>query len=282
MDHPEAPHVAVASRVAALFAPLQDVRAVALGGSRGAGGVSWDAGSDIDLEVYTRRDLPLEVRERIARAAGAPEPLGIGRAYWGTADEWLDPATGLVVDATYFDAAWMEDQLDRVLVRHEPGLGYSTCFWHTIRGAVPLHDPDGWLAGLKATADVPYPDRLRRNVIGHNLGALRGFPSAWEVQVAKAAGRGDAVAVNHRLAGLLASYFDVLFALNRVPHPGEKRLIEAAERSCPRRPDGMRSGLESLLASSAAGLERMPGLVARLLDALEAVVDADPDLDLGR
>jgi hypothetical protein len=29
------------------------------------------------------------------------------------------------------------------------------------------------------------------------------------------------VSLNHRTAALLASYFDVLFALNRVHHPGD-------------------------------------------------------------
>ncbi len=270
--NPTTPHLALAERVSAVFAPLPEVVAIALGGSRGAGGIAFDDRSDVDLEIYTRGDIGLEVRRRIVMAAGAPSPDCVGRSYWGAADEWPDAATGLVVDASYFDAAWMSDQLDRILVRHEPSLGYSTCFWHTIRGAAPLHDPDGWLAGLQARADVPYPEALRRNVIAHNRGALRGFPSAWEVQVEKAAVRGDLVSVNNRVAGLLASYFDVLFAFNGVPHPGEKRLVEAVARRCPRRPDGMAADVEAVLAAASMDLAGLPRRVARLLDALDGLL----------
>lgn len=38
------------------------------------------------------------------------------------------------------------------------------------------------------------------------------------------------MSVNHRVAGLIASYFDVLFALNRETHPGEKRLLAKANQ----------------------------------------------------
>ena len=51
--------------------------------------------------------------------------------------------------------------------------------------------------------------------------------------------RGDLVSLNYRVAALLASTFDILFALNRLPHPGEKRLLAFATQHCPLRPAGM-------------------------------------------
>lgn len=270
---------ALAARVAAAFAALPEVVAVALGGSRGAGGVAHDRESDVDVEVYTRSDLPRPARERAMVAAGARLPLPADHAFWGAADEWCDAATGLVVDATYFDASWMAEQLDRVLVRHEASLGYSTCFWHTIRGALPLHDPDGWLAALQDRAAAPYPDELRRAIVVHNRAALRGFPSAWEVQVAKAARRGDAVAVNHRIAGLLASSFDLVFALDRVPHPGEKRLLAAVVARCPNRPAGFEDRAAAVLEAAAdAEPGRLESTVAALIDGIDAAILADPVL----
>ena len=55
----------------------------------------------------------------------------------------------------------------------------------------------------------------------------------------KAVARGDLVSFNYRVAALLASTFDILFALNRLPHPGEKRLLAFAAQHCPLRPAGM-------------------------------------------
>lgn len=47
----------------------------------------------------------------------------------------------------------------------------------------------------------------------------------------------------------LASYFDVLFAANRVLHPGEKRLVDFAEGECVDLPENFRTDIKTLLAS---------------------------------
>ena len=36
--------------------------------------------------------------------------------------------------------------------------------------------------------------------------------------------------INNEVTWLLVAYFDILFALNNVPHPGAKRLLEQVER----------------------------------------------------
>jgi hypothetical protein len=270
---------ALAARVARAFAHVPEVVAVALGGSRAAAGIGHDTTSDVDLEVYTRAGIPREVRDRVMLEAGALPPLPVDHAFWGAADEWTDPGTGLVVDASYFDAAWMEEQLDRVLVRHEPSLGYSTCFWHTVRGGLPLHDPDGWLVALQARAAIPYPDALRVAIVARNRAALRGAPSAWEVQVRNAERRADPVAANHRVAGLLASCFDIVFAVNRVPHPGEKRLLAAVEERCPVRPPAFEDDVRAVLgAAASAGDGALARATGRLLDGIDALLAGDPAL----
>lgn len=271
----ETEHLALARRIAGLFAPLPQVEAVALGGSRGGGGIGVDPSSDIDVYVYTRGDIPLATREAIVEASGGATRIDMDMRFWGPGDEWLNAATGIHVDAIYFDAAWMEEQVERVLVRHEAGLGYSTCFWHTVRGSLLLADPRGWFARLQERCRVEYPDELRRNIVALNHPVLRSVLPAYAGQLRKAAARADLVSVNHRLAGLLASYFDIIFAVNRVPHPGEKRLIEAAVGSCPRLPAEMAADLAGILETATADLAGLSGRVDRLLDRLDALLAAE-------
>ena len=268
-------HLALARRIAGLFAPLPQVEAVALGGSRGGGGVATDPSSDIDVYVYTNGDIPLAIREEIVEASGGATRIDMDMRFWGPGDEWLNAATGIHVDDIYFDAAWMEEQVERVLVRHEASLGYSTCFWHTVRGSIVLEDPRGWFAGLQERCRVEYPDELRRNIVALNHPVLRSVLPAYAGQLGKAAARADLVSINHRLAGLLASYFDIVFAVNRVPHPGEKRLIEAAVGSCPRLPAEMAADLAEILETATTDLAGLPGRVDRLLDRLDALLAAE-------
>ena len=268
-------HLALARRIAGLFAPLQQVEAVALGGSRGGGGVATDPSSDIDVYVYTNGDIPLEVRAGIVERSGGATRTSLDMRYWGPGDEWLNAATGIHVDAVYFDAGWMEEQVERVLVRHEASLGYTTCFWHTVRGSIALEDPRGWFAGLQERCRVEYPEELRRNIVALNHPVLRGVLPAYAHQLEKAVKRRDLVSINHRLAGLLASYFDIVFAVNRQPHPGEKRLIEAAVGSCPRLPAEMAADLAEILETATTDLAGLPRRVARLLDGLDALLAAE-------
>jgi len=269
------PHLDLARRIARLFAPLPQVVAVALGGSRDGGGFAADPSSDIDVYVYTNGNIPLEVREGIVERSGGATRTSLDMRFWGPGDEWLNAATGIHVDAIYFDAAWMEEQVERVVVRHEPSLGYSTCFWHTVRGSIALEDPRGWFAGLQERSAVAYPDELRRNIVALNHPVLRSVLPAYANQLGKAVKRRDLVSVNHRLAALIASYFDIVFAVNRQPHPGEKRLLEATVRSCPRLPFEMVANLTEILETATTDPAGLPGRVARLLDRLDALLAAE-------
>ena len=115
------PSIALAGRVAALYAALPQVEAVALSGSQI--GAAVDAVSDIDLYVYTRADIPLATRQAIVDQTGGASQASLGLTYWGPGDEWYDAATGIEVDLVYFDAGWMQNQLERVIDEHIPSFG---------------------------------------------------------------------------------------------------------------------------------------------------------------
>jgi hypothetical protein len=144
--------------------------------------------------------------------------------FWGPGDEWHDAATGIEVDVIYFDASWMEGQVNRVLRDHQASLGYTTCFCHTVRQSQIFFDQHGWFAALQNQCNQEYPEPLRRNIIAFNHPVLRNVIPSYMNQLVKAVQRRDMISINHRLAGLLASYFDILFAIKRIFHPGEKSL----------------------------------------------------------
>ena len=152
--------------------------------------------------------------------------------------------------------------------------GYSTCFWHTIRQASLLFDRHGWFAALQQKSRQPYPEALRRAIIDRNHAVLRGVIPAYAHQIQKAVQRGDLVSMNHRLAALLASYFDVVIAANWLLHPGEKRLLAWTQANCPRLPEGMADQVNAAL-QAAGDLDGGVGeAVEKLLDSLDVFLAA--------
>ncbi len=261
----------LARRLAAAYARVPEVEAVALAGSRANPAAEADAASDIDLYVYASADVPLAVRADVA--AGATGRVELDNRFFETGDEWVDGASGVGVDVMFRHPAWIEEQLHRVLVRHEASVGYSTALWANVLHARVLFDRAGWLAALARRARAPYPDALRRAIVAKNHPLLRRNLSSFHHQIERAVVRGDGVSVSHRVAAFLASCFDVLFALNRVPHPGEKRLVAIAEATCPILPPGFARSVGALVAAIPRGdaAER----AAELADAVDALVRAE-------
>ncbi len=255
---------------AARFASFEQVRAVALGGSWVTG--SADPLSDLDVLVYASPPPPAEARRALILPTA--RRAEIDNTFFGTGDEWIDQS-GQGVDAAYWSPEWMEDQLERVLVRFEASLGYTTSFWHTLRNSRVLFDRTGWLTRLQEQARVPYPEPLRRAIVEKNHPVLRRKLASYLEQVELALSRADWVSVQHRVTAVLASYFDILFAVNRVPHPGEKRLLAHAKRICPKRPPELEAQMEAVIRS--VGLpaqDLLPNLHA-LLDGLDALLESE-------
>ena len=261
----------VARHVAAHVSQLPGVIAIVLAGSTGAGVA--DECSDVDLDVYALATIALDQRAALARELADPphpsrstttsgSPERVDRAW-----EWYRGRHPVS------HAQWIEDQLDRVLVHHEASLGYTTCFWHAVSTSHSLYDPTGWYAELQDRARIPYPEPLRRAILAKNYPVLGQIRSSYAHQIAAAVARRDTVSLNHRVAALLASYFDVLFALNRVLHPGEKRLVEYAERTCAEWPEHMVDDVAALTqALGAADQVAVSQQVTTLLNRLDTLL----------
>ncbi len=270
------PSTQAVQRIADRFAQLPQVIAVALAGSLTGG--SADARSDFDIYIYSDSGVPVAERAQIARELADPaKPVEIDNPYWGTEDAWTERTTGTKADLIFWSPGWIEDQVDRVLVRCEAWVGYSTCFWHTVLHSVPYFERGGWFTALKRCADQPYPDALRRDVLVKNYPVLRRAIPSYRNQIDLAIHRRDRISLNHRIAALLASYFDVLFAVNRVPNPGEKRLIARTQQLCTTLPDDWDQHIEDVLCSAARPWESLDTLsrVDALLDSLDRLLIAE-------
>lgn len=256
---------AVAAAIEALAAHPAVV-AITLGGSRASG--TSDHASDHDIEVFVDGEILLDVRQDLAlRFDAHPE---IGNTWFGPADEWSDQSTGIAVDIAYFERAWFETTVRNVIERHQPTLGYTTAFWHTLRHAEPAFDRSGWLAEMRELAAAPYPDELRRNIVAWNHQVLRGTRSSYYRQIELAVQRDDPVSINHRVAALLASAFDIVFALARELHPGEKRLLAHVARLGDEAPEGFAHQVRDVVS---AGSDMEVGDLLPALDALCNVLD---------
>ena len=104
--------------------------------------------------------------------------------------------------------------------------------WHNLISGRIAYDKGGLLGAAKEKYQMPYPQELKNNIISHHMNLIKyGMPSFMS-QIGKAMKRGDMVNINQSVNRFLSSYFDILFALNEKPHPGEKRLVQVSMEEC--------------------------------------------------
>ena len=263
----------LAQTLADEYAALPQVLAVVRSGSVTAGNA--DEHSDIDLYVYSRQDVPLVSRREIARRHG--RHVEVNNNFAENGDEWIERGSGAAIDVMFRPAASFEDHLTYLLEHFEARQGYSTAVWHNLRTSRILFDREGWFAALQQRASVPYPDGLARAIIALNVPLLRGHINARPVQLERAAGRGDIVSVGMAVTRLLDSYFDVLFALNCLPHPGEKRLLKLAA-ALPLTPPDFAADVGRLLSFTVGTLGEAPGHAQRVVNGLLSLLAAHGQL----
>ncbi len=225
-----------------------EVDAIALGGSRSTG--VCDEKSDYDIYVYCTSELSNEMKSN----AITPHCIQaeIGNHYWELEDNCI-MKNGIEIDIIYRDAEKFAQYLQFVVDEGHAFNGYTTCFWHNIINSKILFDKSGRFTEIQKKYTIPYPETLRKNIIEKNRNLLNGKLPSYDKQLKKASNRDDLVSVHHRMTEFLASYFDIIFALNRQTHPGEKRLVQLCKKYCPILPESFEENINALLASVTNG-----------------------------
>ena len=148
----------------------------------------------------------------------------------------------------YWNVDWFNSVVENTWIKHYPSNGYTTCFLYTLNVCKILYDPTNWLADLKETINSPYPQELKQNIITRNIMLMKDKPFAsYYEQISKAIERKDFNSINHRVSAFLASYFDVIFAINELLHSGEKRLVKYANEHCKTLPENFEENINKLL-----------------------------------
>jgi hypothetical protein len=233
--------------VETLFAELADlpqVEAIALGGSRATG--RYDEKSDYDVYVYLTDPVPEQIRREIlSKYCGYME---IGNRFWELEDD-VTLLDGVDMDIIYRNLQDFQEMVSGVVDCCTACNGYTTCMWHNLITGQIVFDRNGNLRKLQEKYRIPYPKKLKDAIISQNMKLLSGMLPSFDTQIQKAENRGDLVSVNHRVTEFLASYFDVLFALNEMTHPGEKRMQSICSNECRILPEKFEENFHRLFAA---------------------------------
>ena len=226
------------------FKNFSQVKAIAIGGSGTA--KTSDNLSDIDIYVFVENDIPVSDREEFVKQYSSKYEAG--GEYFGSGDEFFVDELNQQLDVMYWGVNWFNDIVENVWVKHYPSNGYTTAFLYTLNNFQIIYDTDNWLLNLQKSIKTEYPKELKENIIKRNMMLMydKPFASYYE-QIEKAIKRNDIVSINHRISAFLASYFDVIFAVNELLHPGEKRLVQYALNNCKILPKDFEENIDELL-----------------------------------
>lgn len=249
------------------FSQLPQIEAMALGGSRATG--SFDKASDYDLYIYCFQVPSESERHRILEECCGY--IELGNQFWELEDDCV-LKSNVPIDILYRN---LDDFLRDVASVVEEGTahnGYTTCMWHNLLHCKILFDRDHRLTQAQRRFTVPYPENLRQNIIQNNLRLLTGNLPSYDSQIQKAIKRKDLVSVNHRTAAFLESYFDILFALNRLTHPGEKRMASYLSSQAELLPKNFEFLLNQLFSSLFTEPENISNILDEMLQNLLQVL----------
>ncbi len=255
------------------FSRLPQIQAIALGGSRA--GSNFDEKSDYDLYLYCSQVPDPALRQEILEQYCSY--IELGNNFWELEDD-CRLKNGIDIDILYRSLDDFQAGLAAVVEQGEAHNGYTTCMWHNLLNSRILYDENGQLAALKARFSVPYPENLQKNIILRNRKLLSGFLPSYDGQVQKAVLRRDQVAINHRIAAFMESYFDIIFAMNGLTHPGEKRMVELAEKNARLLPNDFADQLQALFAHVGTAPEQIPADLKQIVSNLDDALAQFPGL----
>lgn len=225
------------------FSNLKEVKGILLAGSHAT--KTNDKNSDYDIYIYIDKEIALEKRKEITDKFF--NYIELNNTFWEPEDDGVLLEGNIEVEIIYRDLEWIDSSLKRTLLEYQADTGYTTCFWSNFINSIILYDKNGDLNKLQKKYRMNYPKILKENIVKKNYPLLKKQMPAYYNQIEKALKRDDFISINHRITAFFASYFDIIFAINEMPHPGEKKLLKIIKDNNLKIPKEMYKNIETIL-----------------------------------
>lgn len=200
---------------------LKEVRAIALGGSRATNLYQKD--SDYDLYIYLDNDIEEDRRKKVIDPYVSY--MEYSNAFWELEDDGV-LKSGVEIELIYRKVEEFQNSVKECSI----SIGYSTCFIDNVLSSVILYEKDEYLTILKKDLKESFHDDCFKEIIDFNYPLIKDRIPALLNQYNKASKRNDYHSINHRLAEYFAIYYDIIYAINKEFHKGEKRMMEITEK----------------------------------------------------
>lgn len=247
---------------------LPQIEAIALGGSRA--GEDFDEKSDYDVYLYTTAPISEDVRrDLLSKYCSYME---ISNSFWELEDD-CTLKNGIDIDILYRNLDDFRADVSSVVKDCNARTGYTTCMWHNLVTCKVIFDRNGRLTQTQQEFSVPYPEKLRHNIIEKNMRLLTGNLPSYDMQIKKAVERNDMVSINHRVSAFMESYFDIIFALNRVTHPGEKRLVDLCLKNCEILPADFEENINELFTQMFTNSGNVHIILEKIVSEIQKIAD---------
>ncbi len=235
-----------------------DIDAIVLSGSKTS--LINDEMSDYDIYIYSKEKVNIETRKNFIEKYSSYYELG--NDYFEHGDEFI--IDDICFDFTYRDLSFAENEINYIWRECNSKIGYTTAFLYNIKNSKIIYDKDSKFQNIQNELNKEYPDKLKENIIKKNLAVMKDKKCAsFFEQLEKAIKRKDIVSVNHRVSAILTSYFDILLALNKELHPGEKKLIKYVYKLCKLIPENFEDDIANIING---------GLNENILDSVNSLI----------
>jgi len=224
------------------FRNIDEIQAIVLGGSRTTERI--DEKSDYDFYVYSETGIDQNIRSKIL--SKHCKYFEIGNSYWELEDNG-QLNCGIDFDIIYRNSQQFVKTVADVVENYNAYNGFTTCLWYNVLYSKIIFDKDDVFKKIKERFTIPYPQKLKENIIKRNMALLSDSVISYDKQIIKSIHRKDLINLNNRISAFLASYFDVIFAINELPHPGEKRIMEMCLNKCKVLPNGFEKNINGLI-----------------------------------